>query len=87
MSASHSEKFVLSQHSLHKIWFDRILAKGHGRFSLLYRRSLLKTGIDFTRRQTVLWTVASSVAKKRSALNLTRSKKLWHQVRLDVEPP
>ena len=64
-----------------------MLAKGHGRFSLLYRRSLSKTGIDFARRRTVLWTIAGSVAKKHLALNLTCSKKLWHQVRLDVEPP
>ncbi|TXT17000.1 MAG: hypothetical protein FD138_4648 [Planctomycetota bacterium] len=50
LSDLHRERVVQSQDSLHENWFDRMLAKGHGRFSLLYRRSLSETGIDFTRQ-------------------------------------
>lgn len=64
-----------------------MLAKGHGRFSLLYRRSLLATGIDFTREQMAQRAIVGSVAKLLLALNLTCSNRLWHQVRLVGEPP
>lgn len=70
-----------------KIWFDRMWAKGHGRFSLLYRRSLAETGIDFTRQRMASVAITGSVAKLHFALNLILSKRLRLQDRLAAEPP
>lgn len=70
-----------------KIWFDRMLAKGRDRFSLLYRRSLSETGIDFTRRPKALWADFDVVAKVHTTQNHACSNRLWRPVNLFVEPP
>ncbi len=64
-----------------------MLAKGRDRFSLLYRRSLSETGIDFTSRPKALWAGFGVVAKVHSTQNHACSNRLWHLVNLFVEPP
>ena len=64
-----------------------MLAKGRDRFSLLYRRSLSETGIDFTRRSAARRAGSGVVAKVHSTQNHSRSNRLWHPVEFFVEPP
>lgn len=78
---------VQSQDSLHENWFDRMLAKGRDRYSLLYRRSLSETGIDFASCSEPLWTKTGVIAKTHSTLNITCPNRLWRRVTFIGEPP